>query len=369
MTTPDTLYPITLYGSNISYFTGKMENYFRVRGIDYELRPINFPADEKRLRRELGVMQIPALQLGNGRWMTDSTAMIQWFDANYPDGAVTPQDPLQRFISFLLEDWADEWWWRPAMHYRWHYPEGAYLQSRHLADELMGSYPVPGFMKRAILRRRQRQGYTVGDGITPAAVPGVEAMYLCLLDQLEGIFRDRPFLLGQRPTLADIGFSGPFFRHFALDPVPLEIIRQRAPAVLEWVARLWNTSPGVSDGDLVAGIPDDLGPLLHDIGTGYLPYLCANAEAVAAGKHRFDAEIAGVSYRGARYSRYRIWCLQCLRDHWQALPEVEQGVARDLLEKHGCWEPLWRIETLPLMPGQEQGLPFRADTKMVGANE
>jgi hypothetical protein len=32
-----TLQPITLHGSNISYFTGKMENYLRVRGIPYEL--------------------------------------------------------------------------------------------------------------------------------------------------------------------------------------------------------------------------------------------------------------------------------------------------------------------------------------------
>ena len=33
-----TLQPITLHGSNISCFTGKMENYLRVRGIPYELR-------------------------------------------------------------------------------------------------------------------------------------------------------------------------------------------------------------------------------------------------------------------------------------------------------------------------------------------
>ena len=31
------LQPITVYGSNISYFTGKLENYFRLKGIDYRL--------------------------------------------------------------------------------------------------------------------------------------------------------------------------------------------------------------------------------------------------------------------------------------------------------------------------------------------
>ena len=186
---------------------------------------------------------------------------------------------------------------------------------------------------------------------------------------MQDIFSNRPFLLGDRPSLADIGFSGPFFRHFALDPVPLEIIRQQAPAVLEWVARLWNSRLAECDGDWGQGIPEDLGPLLDDIGSTYLPYLCANVEAVAAGHKRFDVEVGGVAYKGARYSRYRVWCLQELRDAFDRLPDGSRDQARTLLEQHGCWEPLWRQQELPLLPGQEEGLPFRATTKMVGVNE
>ncbi len=368
---PDTraIQPLVLYGSNISYFTGKLENYFRVRGIDYELRSMRFPADRKKLEAELGLMQMPSLQLGDGRWMTDTTKIIQWFEREYPDQGLIPGDPLQAFVCLLLEDWADEWWWRPAMHYRWHYPEGAYLQSRHLADEHMADLPLPGMLKRYMLRRRQRGGYTSGDGITRSNVAGVEAMYLRLLAQLQAIFADRPFILGDRPSLADIGLSGPFFRHFALDPVPLELIRQRAPAVFEWVARLWNTRLSDCRGDWGQGIPDDLGPLLDDIGAVYLPYLCANVEAVAAGRRRFDVAVGGVAYRGARYSRYRVWCLQELRSHYHALPDAAQTAVRALLERHACWEPLWRQEHLPLLPDQEKDLPFRGDTKMVGVNE
>lgn len=364
----DELLPIALYGSNISYFTGKLENYFRIKGLAYELRPMVFPADARRFEQELGIYQMPTLQLADGRWMTDSTKIIQWFEAEVPEPAVLPPDPLQAFICYLLEDYADEWLWRPAMHFRWHYPKGALLQSRHLVDELMAA-PLPNFLLRWNLRRRQRSGYTTGDGITSHNVAGVEAIFLRTLEQLETIFRHRPFLLGERPSLADIGFSGPFFRHFALDPVPLEIIRQRAPPVLEWVARLWNARPPEAGGEWVAGLPDDLGPLLDEIGTHYLPYLCANAEAVTAGKKRFDVEVGGVAYRGARYSRYRVWCLQELRAHFEALPSAAQTEAHALLERHGCWEPLWRQTELPLLPGQEEGLPFRGTTKMIAANE
>lgn len=361
--------PIAVYGSNISYFTGKLENYFRVRGIPYALHSMQFPAIEKQLKRELGLSQMPSLQLPDGRWMTDTTAIIQWFENEYPENGLIPDDPLQAFVCFLLEDWADEWWWRPAMHYRWHYTEGARFASWHLATELTGAIPAPIWLKRRLLMYRQRSGYTVGDGITRDNVPAVERDVDRLLQQLETIFRTRPFILGERPSLADIGFSGPFFRHLALDPVPLEMIRQRAPAVLEWVARLWNTRIAECAGSWVDGIPDDLGPLFDSIGRAYLPYLCANVEAVAAQEKRFDAEIDGVLYKGARYSRYRVWCLQTLRDHYRALPDAVQPAARALLETHGCWEPLWHSEHLPLLPGQEQRLPFRADTKMVGVNE
>ena len=79
-----TLEPITLWGSNISYFTGKLENYFRVRGLDYELRSMVLPEDAKRIEQDLGVFQMPVLQLADGRWMIDTTKIIQWFEAEVP---------------------------------------------------------------------------------------------------------------------------------------------------------------------------------------------------------------------------------------------------------------------------------------------
>ena len=139
--------------------------------------------------------------------------------------------------------------------------------------------------------------------------------------------------------------------------------------MLEWVARLWNTRLADCTGHWVDGLPDDLAPLLDEIGSCYLPYLCANTEAVAAGQKRFDVEVGGVAYRKARYSRYRVWCLQELRDQYLALPGEVQITARALLEKHSCWEPLWRNQSLPLLTGQEQKLPFSGSHKMVGANE
>ena len=108
---------------------------------------------------------------------------------------------------------------------------------------------------------------------------------------------------------------------------------------------------------------------MEHMGRGYLPYLSANVEAVRSGSKRFTVEIDGIRYERARYSRYRVWCLQQLRDHYEALPADAKADAEALLKSTGCWEPLWRDRDLPLLEGQEQGLPFRADTKMVGVHD
>ena len=79
--------------------------------------------------------------------------------------------------------------------------------------------------------------------------------------------------------------------------------------------------------------------------------------------------IQGVRYENVPAGRYRVWCLQELRDQFNAMPDAAREETQALLERHHCWEPLWRQAELPLLPDQEAGLPFRADTKMVGVNE
>ena len=68
--------PVSLLGSNISYFTRKMENYLRLKRIPYRRKIMQFPAARKRLERELGVMQMPAVILPDDRFVTDPAKMI-----------------------------------------------------------------------------------------------------------------------------------------------------------------------------------------------------------------------------------------------------------------------------------------------------
>jgi glutathione S-transferase len=354
--------PLTVYGPEVSYFTGKLEAVLGYMELPYRA-VAKGPAD---MAGPTGVAQVPGLKLADDRWLTDSTPIIRWLDERYPVLAVTPQAPVLAFFSRLLEDYADEWLWRPAMHYRWDYPEGAYHLSRVLADEAAHDMPLPGFIKRYLIRSRQRGLFTKGDGVTSQTWDHVEKIYLDSLVHLGAILETRPYLLGSKPSLADFGFFGPMFRHFAMDPPSARIMRETAPGVFEWVARVWNARASVTGGELLEQVPEDWGPILDSIGSAYLPYLCANAEAWKAGQGEFDVDIEGAPYRSIRTARYRVWCLEELRRHFDELSEPHQAEVRARLETHGCWEPLRRVENPASGLDPELEAPFSGAGSMTG---
>lgn len=315
--------PWIVHGGDESYYTGKLEAYLRAKGIAYRLEPFS-PSSMRRAARHTGVVQIPQVELPDGGWLVDTTLIIDHVEDQQPLPGIRPQVPEVQFVSKLLEDYADEWLWRPAMHYRWSYPDSARLMSRWLAEHL-DEMPGPLFLKRWYWFTRQRLTFVRFDGVTATTRGAVEASYRGTLQSLESIFRTRPFLLGRRPSEADFGFFGSMFRHFFCDPTSGRIMREQAPAVLEWVARLWNLRPeSFADAPMPASIPDDIAPLLHDVAHIYLPYLAANAAAHAAGKKRVTYRVQGVDWREP-VKPYRVWCLGELQRRYSALPAIARS--------------------------------------------
>ena len=155
---------ITVYGLKISYFTGKLEGYLRYKEIPYNFHPMTGREFVNLIPKETGAMQMPAIQLEDGRWMTDSTPMIDWFETQYPENPILPDDPVQAFICKLIEDYADEWQWRPAMHYRWSYPQSSKLLARQLADTMGRDVKIPSWLIRRRIEKRQHRNFVIRDG-------------------------------------------------------------------------------------------------------------------------------------------------------------------------------------------------------------
>lgn len=320
--------PLIVYGTTASYFTGKLEAYLRCKGIAYRLEPFS-ESNMRRAARHTGVVQVPQVECPDGSWLADTTLIIQYVERVQPEPAVTPREPATGFVSLAIEDYGDEWLWRPAMHYRWSYPETARLMSAWLAEHV--DRAAPQWLKRRYWRQRQFGTFVAGDGVTPRTRAAVEAAYLDLLTALEPVFASRAFVLGARPTEADFGLFGPLFRHFFSDPAPARIMRDRAPAVQEWVARMWNLRPQrIAAEPLPDQLPDDLGPLLAAITEIYLPYLDATAAAYARGEQRVRYDVRGTAFEEP-VKPYRVWCRDRLCAAFTALPPpARAAVARAL---------------------------------------
>jgi glutathione S-transferase len=323
--TPDA--PLVVYGTTASYYTGKLEAYLRAKGIPYRLEPFS-QSNMRRCAQHTGVVQVPQVECPDGSWLVDTSLIIAYVEGVRPEPAISPRDPAVGFVSRLIEDYADEWLWRPAMHYRWSFPETARLMSAWLAEHVR-ERRAPEWLKRRYWRRRQYGTFVAGDGVTAATRGIVEQTYVETLATLEAIFARRPFVLGARPTEADFGFFGPMFRHFFSDPAPARIMREHAPGVQEWVARMWNLRPErLASAPLPDTLPDDLGPLLGAVVDVYLPYLDANAGAYAAGATAVRYDVGGTSF-SEPVKPYRVWCRERLHRELVGLDDAARAaVAR-----------------------------------------
>ncbi|WP_422344089.1 glutathione S-transferase family protein [Parasphingorhabdus sp.] len=344
-----------VYGSRISYYTGKLETYLRYKNIAYTPLPMPY-GDAEMLKKKVGAVQMPIVD-DDGKWMSDTTPMIMHLETQHTGNPVLPDDPVVGFISHLIEDYGDEWLWRSAMYYRWWYANDRMLASNVLTDEVTGHLKLPRWMRLRMIVRRQVRHYVKRDGVTETTRHHIEQSYHNALIAMTAMLEKRPFLLGNAPSLADFGMMGPMFRHYGQDPTPQEIMRNTAPAVFEWVARMWHAK-NQGQPEFVSQIPDDAAPLLKEICETHLVQLTANAEAFAENEERFDMTVQGCDYQDIAASKYRVWCLEELRRRFELLSTNQKKSVKALLP-YSQATVLWNAQPSTLSGfNSDNHLPF-----------
>jgi deazaflavin-dependent oxidoreductase (nitroreductase family) len=351
--------PCVMYGLSCSYFTGKLQAYFQTKGLPYRFVEMT-RGQFKACGAATGIIQLPCVQTPDGTWLTDTTAILEHFEERGAGPRIRPEDPAAAFCSLLLEDLFDEWYWRPALYYRWAFDEDAKLMSNQLARTMLRDVPLPLFLRRWFILRRQRLVYMKKDGVTKETAPTIEALYVDTLHALDAIFARRSFLFGNRPCQADFGLFGPFFRHFFCDPTSGALMREHAPHVAHWVTRLWKTRPSDLADAAISSVPDDLGFFFEMIADDYLPYLEANAQAVAAGAETVRHRAQGVEWQ-IPSAPYRAECFNELKRRFAALDPTAADRVAELLPARAIGllrGAVTELET-PTTPGGLRGRLWR----------
>lgn len=330
----------TVYKSDISYFSGKLEAYLRYKEIDYKA----VDCDRKTLEyigNHTGTAKMPAVECGDGSWLYDTTPMIQWFERQYPENPITPDDPALAFISLLIEDYADEWLWRPAMWWRWMPRMSRWAVGHNIASAFLSRHfarPVGWYFGK-----RQQQEWLWGDGMTQQNSADVKDMLFREFEFLEAQLKQTPYLLGSHPSAADFGYFASMFRHFGNDVESSEIMRRHAPNTYEWLARLWNAKPHKLPAEATWAWPEGFhwNAMLERICRDYLPYLHQNALAHQAGDKRFDYQGNSFIFNSSQTTDYRVWCREQLQQRFEELPSNAQQRVTSLLASHGGIESLF----------------------------
>ena len=293
--------PYRLYGVSPSYFTRKIQAYFEYKRIPYLFRRFGVANPEARAAGWPGGM--PVVQTPDGGYMWDTTAMMLHLETRVPEPSILPDDPVQRFLCFAIEDVVDEWFYRPAVGSRWLFPRNREYGSWEIGREVSCEMPLPCDQVAEMVAEFVTSS-CAAFGVTQENIEAwIDEVLLPWVRVLNAHFETTPFLFGTRPSLADFALFGADAAHFINDPVCRGWLDEHGPAVVQHTHRLLHPEdldPGVW---AEAGIvPDTLIAVLRDMGRLYLPWV---SRATVAG----EAELAF-----ARGDRVTITASEFLKD-------------------------------------------------------
>jgi glutathione S-transferase len=166
-----------LYGSSLSPYVRKVLACAGEKGIELDLQPTGFPNPGPEFLEASPFKKMPALRDGDYT-LADSSAIIHYLEAKFPEPALIPSDPELRGKTI----WFDEF-----------------------ADTVLTSCGAKMFFNRVVAPM-------IGRPADLAAADAAEKEELPpILDYLEKVVPDRGgYLVGDRISLADIAVATPF---------------------------------------------------------------------------------------------------------------------------------------------------------------
>jgi len=279
----------TLYGSPLSLYTGKARSYLIKNGLSYrEVTPTTTHFEEF-VRPRATMRMMPTLETQDGLVIRDGAAIVEHFESQAGHPA-TPPSPRQRILSRLFDVIGMEGLLRPAMHYRWNFPEENEAFLHHHFAAMTSNDADPGeFAAKNMGRMRQA---AMAFGVVPDAVAGIESRYLGLMATLDRHFAHWPYLFGGRPSIGDFSLIAPLYGHLGRDPKPLSLMQSKAVNLFRWVERMNRPEPDVGEfveegvvlSDEVFApnddIPDTLVEVLRQVAIDFVPETIAAAEFI-----------------------------------------------------------------------------------------
>ncbi len=349
-----------LYGSPLSLYSGRARSYLIKAGVPYkEEVPLSDHYAEVVLPLAGGRRGIPTLELSDGSVIRDGVAIIDHFE-NLNGGKYSPVTPRQKIVSLLFDVIGAEGLLRPAMHYRWNFPEQNldFLRFHFQSMTPRG----PDREKKADAGADRMRAACMAFGSVPETFGLVETLYEDLLEKFDAHFSNHPYLLGGKPSIGDFGLIAPMYGHLGRDPKPLSMMQGQAIRLFRWVERMNRPELDVGEFEIQNGeyllddeIPDSLIDLLKHIAIDFVPETQAACTCINDWiDHQDDLDPGTEVLRGvgmgtfevrgqtinALAQPFRFYLLKRVQDTFEAMTGSDQAQVSDLLEACGMSDVL-----------------------------
>ena len=114
--------PYIFYGIELSLYAGKVRSYLRKKKLPVVERGTDHPGFAEAVAK-FGREVQPLLVTPEGELVQDTTQIIDFLESRHPEFSVYPEGPCQHLLALLFELFGDEGLMKPAMNYRWNFPE------------------------------------------------------------------------------------------------------------------------------------------------------------------------------------------------------------------------------------------------------
>ena len=349
--------PHRLYAITHSLYSGRARSYLIKHQIPFQELSTGHESFKAEVLPKGKLATIPTLVTPEGEVIRDGAAIIEHFEAE-SDRPGQPRGPKQRIISALFDVIGTDGLLRPAMHYRWNFPEDNLAFVRYHFLHSQRDTPERAEKTEAMMNRMRYAAMIFG--VTEHTQGVVESLYLDYLDALNAHFEQYPYLLGWRPSIGDFGLIAPMYAHLGRDPHPAKLMQQRAVSVHRWVERMnradqdvpefFNAGTEFVDDDEV---PESLVAVLRILAEDFVPETLAAADAIngwlaenkpeagapAVGRLAQAPGTATFVSRGetieALAQPHRFYLLQRVQDDYASLSETEKAAVDAVLSKSG----------------------------------
>ena len=330
-----------IFGAELSPYSVKVRSYFRYKRIPHEWIQRSSKVQEE-FSKYAKLPLVPLVVTPQNEGIQDSTPIIEKMETVVPQPTIYPDDPAVRFISALLEEYADEWGNKHMFHYRWFYEPDQRSAAERIARMNLPADAPAEMVEKAVANVRERMVPRLSFvGSSPETKDQIESSYHRLLGLIETHLASRSYLLGARPALADFGMYAQLHQCLT-DPTAGAILRKEAPRAVAWIDRMLDPSrdeaaPRAEFEDW-SSLRSTLEPILtREVAGVFLPWTLANAAALQSGAQTVDVALEGRPFRQSP-QKYHARSLAALREKYKST--ANRGELDRILRSTGCLDAI-----------------------------